>query len=81
MEAGQRPSREVGLAVLAIGLVVGLFSGLAEVFGIGEGSFGWKQLVGVIVGAVVALVGLYLVMTAPSGASSGGAPSDGAPGG
>jgi hypothetical protein len=55
-----RPSRE-GIALVAIGVVVALFSGLAEVFGIGEGSFGWKQVVGVVVGCVIAAAGLFIV--------------------
>ena len=61
MEDTQLPSRQVGFVVLTVGLVIALASGLAEVVGVGGGSFGWKQMVGVGVGVVVALAGLYVV--------------------
>ena len=54
------------MALIAVGVVVALFCGLAEEVGIGGGSFGWKQLVGVIAGCLVALAGLFIAF-APSG--------------
>jgi uncharacterized membrane protein (DUF441 family) len=68
MEETRRPSRQVALIIVAIGVVVALASGLAETVGIGGGTFGWKQAVGVGVGAAVALVGVFLAVTAPGGA-------------
>jgi len=60
------------MALIAVGVVVALFCGLAEVIGIGGGSFGWKQLVGVIAGCLVAIAGLFIVF-GPS--SSAGEPN------
>jgi hypothetical protein len=60
------------MALVAVGVLVALFCGLAEVLGIGGGSFGWKQLVGVIAGCLVAIAGLFIVL-APS--SSAGKPN------
>ena len=63
------PSRPVGFALLAVGVVVALVSGLAEVAGVGGGTFGWKQVVGVVVGVVIALAGLYVVSRSSAGDS------------
>ena len=63
MEASQRPSSQLGIALVAGGVLVALICGLAEVFGIGGGSFGWKQVVGVVIGCVVALVGVIIVVS------------------
>ena len=69
MEDARLPSREVGFVVLAVGLVIALASGLAEVVGVGGGTFGWKQMVGVAVGVVIAIAGLYIVGRSSPGAS------------
>jgi hypothetical protein len=61
------PSRQVGFLVLAGGVLVALFCGLAETIGIGGGSFGWKQAVGVGVGVVAALAGLYIIGRSETG--------------
>ncbi len=55
--------RPVGI-VLALAGAAGLaISALADPLGIGEGNvFGWLQITGVIVGAVVTLLGLALTM-------------------
>jgi len=51
----------VGSIVTAIGAVLLVLSALADPVGLGEGGgFGWKQTAGVIVGAVVVVVGLAL---------------------
>ena len=63
------PSRQVGFAVLAVGVVIALVSGLAEVVGVGGGTFGWKQVVGVIAGVAIALAGLYVVSRSSAGDS------------
>ena len=44
-----------------MGVAIALVSGLAEVAGVGGGTFGWKQVVGVAVGVAIALAGLYVV--------------------
>ncbi len=67
MEETRRPSRQVGLACIGIGVVIALVCGLAETFGIGGGTFGWKQMVGVGVGCVIALAGLFIVYGPSSG--------------
>ena len=61
MEGTRRPSRELGIACIAIGVVLALISGLAETVGIGGGTFGWKQVAGVVVGCVIAVIGLFIV--------------------
>jgi len=55
--------RPVGI-VLALAGVAGIaISALADPLGIGEGHvFGWLQITGVIIGAVVTLLGLALTM-------------------
>jgi uncharacterized membrane protein (DUF441 family) len=61
MDVRGRLSREWGIACIAIGVALALISGLAETVGIGGGTFGWKQVVGVVVGCVIALIGLFIV--------------------
>jgi hypothetical protein len=55
--------RPVGI-VLALAGVAGIaISALADPLGIGEGNvFGWLQITGVIIGAVVTLLALALTM-------------------
>ncbi len=50
--------RSVGSAVIAIGVIVVAVAALADPIGIGgSDKFGWKQIVGVVVGvAVIAFV-------------------------
>ncbi len=49
--------------VVAVGAVLLLVSALAEPIGLGDetGGFGWKQITGVIIGAVVMVLGLALM--------------------
>ncbi len=54
-------SRQTGFVITAVGVAIALVSGLAEVAGVGGGTFGWKQVVGVAVGVAIALAGLYVV--------------------
>jgi hypothetical protein len=52
----------MGWLLVGIGVVVLAASALADPLGIGEGSgFGWKQVVGIIVGAVVAASGAVVL--------------------
>jgi hypothetical protein len=55
--------RLAGGIVVAVGAVLLLVSALAEPIGLGDptGGFGWKQITGVIIGAVVMVVGLALM--------------------
>ncbi len=55
------PSRQIGVACIVIGVMLALISGLAETVGIGGGTFGWKQVVGVAVGCLIAAFGLFVV--------------------
>jgi len=49
----------LGIALVGLGLALALVSGLADVIGVGasEVEFGWKQIVGLIVGFAVVDVG------------------------
>jgi|RhiMethySRZTD1v2_1073278.scaffolds.fasta_scaffold4141883_1 uncharacterized membrane protein len=55
--------RLAGGIVVAVGAVLLLVSALAEPIGLGDetGGFGWKQITGVIIGAVIMVVGLALM--------------------
>ncbi|HXG75375.1 MAG TPA: hypothetical protein VNJ53_02265 [Gaiellaceae bacterium] len=52
--------KRLGGLVAAAGAVLIALSALADPLGLGEGEFGWKQVVGVVVGALVAAAGLAL---------------------
>jgi hypothetical protein len=45
--------RQMAYLVAAVGALLVVVSALADQLGIGEGDFGWKQIVGVIIGAVL----------------------------
>lgn len=56
--------RPLGIVIFLVGAVGAVISALANPLGIGEEEvFGWLQITGVIVGAVVALLGLGLAMS------------------
>jgi drug/metabolite transporter (DMT)-like permease len=56
--------RPLGIVVALVGAVGLAISALANPLGIGEEDvFGWLQITGVIVGAVVTLVGLAIAMS------------------
>jgi hypothetical protein len=55
--------RPVGLVIALVGAVGTAISALADPLGIGEGEiFGWLQITGTIVGAIITLLGLALAM-------------------
>jgi hypothetical protein len=55
--------RPMGLVVMIVGLIGLLVSVFADPLGIGEGEvFGWLQITGTIIGAVVTLLGLALAL-------------------
>lgn len=52
-----------GILVLVIGIIVLILSLLADVIGIGGSSgFGTRQIIGTIVGAVMAAVGFFIML-------------------
>jgi hypothetical protein len=61
--------RQIGYLVAAVGALLVVVSALADPIGVGEGGgFGWKQAVGVVVGAVLVAVGGWLLYARGSGA-------------
>lgn len=56
--------RPLGIVIFLVGAVGAVISALANPLGIGETEvFGWLQITGVIVGAVLALLGLAIAMS------------------
>ena len=55
-------NRNLGIAILVIGVLIILISLLADAIGIGApgGVFGWKQILGVGVGVLVSLAGIVI---------------------
>ena len=57
--------RSFGFAIAAIGIVVLAVAALADQFGIGESDkFGWKQIVGVVVGVAIVVFGIIIATLA-----------------
>jgi hypothetical protein len=55
--------RPLGIVITLVGAVGIAVAALADPLGIGEGDvFGWLQITGVVVGAVVTLLGLGMLM-------------------
>jgi hypothetical protein len=53
--------RPIGVLLLIAGAIGTAISALADPLGIGEGNvFGWLQITGVVIGAVVTLLGLVI---------------------
>ena len=60
-------STRMGWLLVGVGVAVLALSALADPIGIGEGSgIGWKQVVGVVVGALVAGWGAVVLRRAPA---------------
>jgi hypothetical protein len=51
-----------GLLLVVLGIALALVSALANTLDIGMGGFGWKQIVGVVLGAALAFFGVGLVL-------------------
>ncbi len=55
-------TRTLGIVLIGVGALVALASALADPLGIGEGSgFGWKQILGVVVGVAGVGAGSFLI--------------------
>jgi len=55
-----------GAILLALGVVLLALSALADPIGIGEGGgIGWKQIVGMVVGAAAIVIGALLMRAKP----------------
>jgi len=57
-------TRSIAWALIVLGAVLALVSGLGDTVGIGaeEGDFGWKQIVGLAVGLALAATGIGLLL-------------------
>ena len=68
-EATVPRNKALGIVVLAVGLVLLLGSALADIMGVGATPlvFGYKQLAGAAVGAVLAIIGALLYWWANRG--------------
>ena len=67
--------RQTGWLIVAVGVAAALLGALANPLGIGHSGFGWKQVVLLAVGIVVAVVGAVVALRAPSpGAGTGPEP-------
>lgn len=69
--------RSLGFVVAAVGVIVVVVAAFADPIGVGgaEDTFGWKQIVGVVIGAVVAVGGIVLAVRGEKPASGGEAES------
>ncbi|MCA1708947.1 MAG: hypothetical protein LC808_38995 [Actinobacteria bacterium] len=54
--------RLVGIALVALGLVLAAIFLLANLFAFSTGGFGWKQILGVIVGVAAVVAGVVLLL-------------------
>ena len=53
--------KTIGIVVLVVGILILILSLIADVIGIGGSPvFGYRQIIGVVVGAIVTVVGLLL---------------------
>ena len=65
-------AKQAGLLLVVVGVAAALLAALANPLGIGHGGFGWHQVLLLVVGIVLALVGVGMVLRAPtSGAAPG----------
>jgi hypothetical protein len=64
-----------GRVMVAIGVIVALVGALAGVIGLGDDDFGPLQIAGVILGVVLAALGVALTRWSPSAAEPTSTPS------
>jgi hypothetical protein len=65
-------ARQTGVLLIVVGVVAALLAALANPLGIGNSGFGWHQVVLLVVGIVVALVGVVVALRAPSPGTTAG---------
>ena len=59
-------SKTASIVVIALGALMLLASLTADMTGLGDGGgFGWKQMIGTVVGIVVLGIGAYRLMRQP----------------
>jgi uncharacterized membrane protein len=59
--------KTIGIVLIALGVIIVVVSLAADPLGIGSGNgIGWRQQLGTVIGAIVALVGVWQVMTKPN---------------
>jgi hypothetical protein len=56
-------NRTIGFIMIALGVILAAISVLADVIGIGSGGFGLKQVLGTAVGVVLAIIGVWFVLS------------------
>lgn len=60
-------SKVVGIVLLVLGVVVAVLAAAADKIGIGNPSeFGVRQMVGLVVGAIVTLAGIVFLVRKPA---------------
>ena len=60
--------RQIGYLAVAAGALLVVVSALADPIGVGEGGgFGWKQAVGIVVGAALVALGGWLLYARGAG--------------
>ena len=52
-------NREFALALAGVGILIVLLSAFAHPLGLGHPGFGWKKTLGVVVGVVIIVAGLW----------------------
>jgi hypothetical protein len=60
------------MLILVVGVAAALLGALANPLGIGHTGFGWKQVVLLVVGIVLAAVGAAVIFRAPSSGAEPG---------
>jgi len=59
--------KTIGFLLIILGVIVLVVSLAADTLGIGSGNgFGWKQILGTVVGVIVALGGVWLALNKPT---------------
>jgi hypothetical protein len=62
VEAGGMNTRTIGIVVLVVGVILLLVSLGADLIGVGtRNAFGYKQIIGTVVGGVLAIGGIVLM--------------------
>lgn len=68
-QGGSMSTRQWGIVLIALGVIVALLSIFADAIGVGAqpGIIGWKQILGAAAGAVFVVAGFYVLIRARSG--------------